>query len=219
MSISILSTLSPGKGPSSMSTLPPGKGPYDDLFEDIEMLRYIGRGGLDRGVPKIATMLRKDLSRIETQTIETTESKGGGDCDDLALYTAYQLRKKNINNPNLEFGVMRGFLKRSEDQYDGHAVLAIRDKRFPNKYVLYEVTGSSPQYIGYFIRWGPNDEYPSPKYEDGRKYEDFILNVYVPVNVFGRFNFSSTTYFVPEVPLPKAKEWLKQHPEFPALWN
>ncbi len=149
-----------------------------------------------RPVSLPGTRERWDPSKFDTQDAKTTIEKGGGDCDDLAVLYAYELLAQS-KNPDLEFGVIHGFLKMQNGMCMPHAVLVLRNKRKPNTYHLYEVTNirKGPEYVGhtdfnkglYYQK-----EAASP---EGNP--NFLMNSYVPVKPDGTLDFSRKAYFRP----------------------
>ncbi len=167
----------------------------DNVHGDIKRarIRYIDHQ-LGRSIAtRCETMFRIDPAKQGTRDAKTTRARGGGDCDDLAAFYAYVLKQRS-RDPKIEYGVMYGWAEKGNGLYTGHALLTIRDKRYPNRYHFYEVTDLSrrPKYVGAFVRSSSHNRYPTPR---GNK--KFILNVYVPIKSDGTLEFSSKIYFVP----------------------
>lgn len=160
------------------------------LFKELKRLKYIPHQEIQPVGPQ-AVVMPKMPEAAGIQDVNTTDSKGGGDCDDLALKAAH-LRNKTAPR-HIEYGVISGYSEVIPDkEYHGHAVMAKFNKR-EQKFYLYEVADpANPHLIGSF-----SAKQASTKNIPQLKTDEFVRNVYYGVTKDGKPDFTKKRYFVP----------------------
>ena len=167
---------------------------FSDVNETVKKTGIKYRAHHDTGdVSRDELNKRMDLAAIKStqQLPDKTEEKGGGDCDDLAIYYAEKMQNNN-SECFREYGIVTGY-DQTRDGYSAHSKLYVRDLRTPKRYELYEVTSpeKGPKYSGSYNMLNENTVKSAPKIGD------FYLNHAAPMKS-GKPDYSEVKWFVPE---------------------